>query len=501
MKRLVFLLFCPLALFAQVGVMKTKLTSLIIYNAGFGYFVREGEGQLEKGYISLDYLPQASSGSFWIYVKQKNAFIDTVINPVENTVDFKDKAELLASLQGKIGERLKIEMVEGGISEGKLTHILPDLILLEGDKGQISAIQPDKVKKVVLLDYPLKVKVGGIEENDRVSIRMSYLQSGLTWSPSYLLYITGEKDATLSLRATVVNNLETWEDITCYFAVGMPKFLWRGVIDPLVTRTIIVPTDGMTMTRAPSAKEKEAGAPPLPEIYGGYPPPLVSLGGEELATLYLYKKEGFSLKKGDVGAVTLFNVPVSYKHIYVWEADQDKILHLVSFKNTTDGPLVSGSILAVEGGNPLGQDILGLVPLGGEGRVTLGVASELEGKVEETEISREMVETKEKEPKTYANIRIRGRLELTNRGKKEVEVEVNRTVMGQVLSSSPQAMVTLISSEGLNPRNRLFWKVKVPAGGKLELTYEYQTLRSLLLPPIRPLSPQEVGAKEGEVKK
>ncbi|MGB9608335.1 MAG: hypothetical protein ACPL7E_07345, partial [bacterium] len=62
MKRfLPFLLVSFLSL-AQIGVMKTKLTSLIIYNKGFAYAVREGEGQLEKGYISLDCLPQASGG-------------------------------------------------------------------------------------------------------------------------------------------------------------------------------------------------------------------------------------------------------------------------------------------------------------------------------------------------------------------------------------------------------------------------------------------------------
>lgn len=495
MKKLAFLLFLPLFAFAQIGVMKTKLTSLIVYSTGFGYFVREGEGQLENGYISLDYLPQASVGSFWIYIKQKNAYPDSLINPQENTIEFKDKAQLLASLQGKIGEMFRIE-TESGTSEGKLTHILPDLILLEGDKGQVSAIEPDKVKKVVLLGYPLKLKVGGMGENEKVGITMSYLQGGLGWEPNYLLYISGEKEATLSLRATVVNNLEDWENITCYFAVGMPQFPWKTELDPLIARNLLVLTDGgARRMAAPLNREKQIAAPDLE----GYAPPATSLTGEELATLYLYKKEGFSLKRGDAGAVTLFNVPLPSKHIYVWDADGDRITHLVSFTNKTDGPLVPGSILTVEQGNPLGQDRLELVPIGGEGRVTLGIASELEGKVEETEISREMVETKDKEPKTYAKMRIRGRLELRNYGTKEAEVEVNRTVLGELLSSSPQAKVTLLSSDGLNPRNNLFWSVKLPAGGKLELGYEYLTLRQAPpLPLTRPLLPEGENPNEGE---
>ncbi len=487
MKKLALLLILPILAFAEVGLVKTKLTSLIIYNVGFGYFTREGEGQLENGYVSLDYLPQASGGSFWIYLKQKEAYPDALINPQENIIEFKDKAQLMASLQGKIGERFKIA-TEEGVSEGKLTHILADLILLEGDKGQVFAINPDKVKKVVLLGYPLKLKVGGIGGNEKVGIKMSYLQGGLGWEPNYLLYIRGEKEAMLSLRATVFNNLEDWENITCYFAVGMPQFPFKGVIDPFITRSLVVFTDGAlrAMEAVPLGKGEAAA---------GYAPPPFLAPGEELATVYLYKKEGFSLKKGDAGAVTLFNVSLPYKHIYVWDADGGRINHLISFTNKTDSPLVGGSILAVEEGNPLGQDRLSsLVPVGGEARVTLGLASELKGQVEETEISREIMEIKDKEPRAYTKTRITGRLELTNYGNKEVEVEVNRTVVGEVVSSSPQAKVTLISADEFNPRNRLFWSIKVPAGGKAELKYEYITLRPApSLPPIRPLPPEQKG--------
>lgn len=490
MRKLFLLTFLPFLAIAQVGVLKTKLTSLIIYNTGFGYFVREGEGQLENGYICLDYLPQATGGSFWIYIKQKNAYPDSLINPQENIIDFKDKSQLLASLQGKIGEKFRIE-TEAGVSEGKLTHILPDLILLEGDKGQIFAVNPEKAKKVVLLGYPLKLKVGGIGEHERVGITMSYLQGGISWEPNYLLYIRDEKEAMLSLRATVVNNLEDWENITCYFAVGMPQFPWKTVIDPFITRSLMVFTDGGMRTMVIPAPGKAAE-----EVSRGYAPPPISLTGEELSTMYLYKKEGFSLKKGDAGAVTLFTASLPYKHLYVWDADGGRINHLLSFTNKTNSPLVPGSILAVEEGNPLGQDRLQLVPVGGEGRMTLGVATELEGKVEETEISREIVQTKDKESETYAKVRIKGRLELTNHGKKEVEVEVSKIVTGEVVSTSPQAKVTLIASDGLNPTNKLFWAIKVPAGGKIELTYEYLALRKApSLPPIRPFSPEVKGGE------
>ncbi|MGB9877143.1 MAG: DUF4139 domain-containing protein [bacterium] len=498
MKRfLPFLLVSFLSL-AQIGVMKTKLTSLIIYNKGFAYAVREGEGQLENGYISLDCLPQASGGSLWIYLKQKGAYPDVIINPQENTVDFKDKSQLLASLQGKIGERLKIETTEGAVSEGKLTHILPDLLLLEGERRQVFAVNPDKVNKVVLLGYPLKLKVGGIGENEKVGITISYLQAGLSWEPNYLLYLTSDKEAMLTLRATVVNNIEDWQDITCYFAVGMPNFPWRTIIDPLISRGLMVFTDGgiMAMQAQIEKMEEKAGG------YGGYaaagaPPPPVSLGREELTTLYLYKKEGFSLKKGEAGAVTIFTTAVPYKHLYSWDVDAKKISHLLSFTNKSDVPLVPGSILAVEGGNPLGQDHLSLTPSGGEARITLGLAGELEGKIEETEISREITRSP-KEEMTYVKRRIKGTLELRNFSKKEVEVEVTKKVVGEVISSTPQAKVSVISPDVLNPTNKLFWTVKVPAQGKVELVYEYYFIQSTQgLPPIvEPSLPE--GGKKGE---
>lgn len=488
MKRiLVLLCLLPFLSFAQVGVAKTKLSSLVVYSNNFAYIVREGEGQLENGFLSIDCLPQATAGSLWLYIKQKGAYPDTIANPKENTIDFKDKSQLLASLQGKIGEKLRIE-TESGASEGKLTHVLPDLILLQGDK-QVFAIKPEEVKKVVLLEYPLKMKVGGVKGDEKVSFTLSYLQGGMGWEPYYLLYISNDKEAMLSLRATLVNNLEDLDNITCYFAVGMPQFPWRFIIDPLITRSLMIPTDGgvrlMTAPAAPVMMEKAAAEG------AGYAPPPVSLGGEELSALFLYKKENFTLKKGDAGAVTLFNSPVPYKHLYAWNVDEGRITHNISFINKTDVPLVPGSILVVEGGNPLGQDRIALTPAGAEGKATLGVAGELQGKSEETEISREVVQMKDKEGKVYTGTRarVRGRLELTNFGKKEIEAEVTKTLQGTVLSTTPQAEVTLISSRGLNPLNKITWKVKVPGGGKMEMKYEYTTLQ--MPPGTPPILPAE----------
>jgi hypothetical protein len=145
----------------------------------------------------------------------------------------------------------------------------------------------------------------------------------------------------------------------------------------------------------------------------------------------------------------------------------------------------------------LGQDRLTFTPAGGEGRITLGLAGELEGKVEETELSREVVKG-QKDEMTYVKRKIRGKLELKNFSKKEAEVEVSRTVVGEVVSSTPQAKVTLISSDVLNPTNKLFWTVKVPAEGKIELLYEYLSVQaSKGLPPVVPLG-SEGGAQEGE---
>ena len=79
----------------------------------------------------------------------------------------------------------------------------------------------------------------------------------------------------------------------------------------------------------------------------------------------------------------------------------------------------------------------------------------------------------------YDEVEIAGELEVTNRTRREICLEVTKELTGEVVNTQPAASKVLPLARGLkaaNPRHELVWVVDLEPGESQTLTYIYKVL-------------------------
>ena len=62
---------------------------------------------------------------------------------------------------------------------------------------------------------------------------MAYLTRSVSWLPGYWLDIRDSGQARISLKATLLNDLEDFQDLDVAFVVGYPNFVFSRVLSPM----------------------------------------------------------------------------------------------------------------------------------------------------------------------------------------------------------------------------------------------------------------------------
>ncbi len=455
---------------AAAQAFETKITSVAIFKDGYSFFIREGDVELEDGWCMTQVVPPASKGTVWVFSNEAN--VDTVINTGENEVAFKDGAALSARLKRKIGLQLHV-IARGESHEGKLSHVLEDMILLSQNQ-QMLAVNLADIERVIVLDQPLRIRLSGVAPNAKVHVGIGYLGPGLSWVPSYTLELTDDHNALLTLRGTVTNGGDTLEDCLLSLVVGVPNFIYRGQLDELVQRRML--PAGAGYGAAPAALAQRAARAeemrgPMP---GAPPPPQIGFAAEEMTEMFLYKKEHASLKAGDVGMFQVFRGQVTYESLFDWNADAGaQVWHILQIKNDLGMPLTTGPVLVLKERNALGQDELKYVPPGAKGDLRLTVASDVLTKVTEVEVERGQPLVIDETH--YIPITTKATLTVSNYRKEDITVKITKTVPGRVLSTTGAGQVVASRQpEGeVDPVSTVEWRLSLKSGEKesVECTY------------------------------
>lgn len=457
---------------AGAPVVQTHVKSVAVFNDGYGFFVREGLARLENGWVSADRVPPAVLGTLWLYTSTPGAAVDTVVSMADNRLEFQTPGELARLLADRIGLRLRVVLQSGAAAEGVLSHVLPDMLLL--DKGVLtSAIRFDEVRTVSVLDYPLKLHVSGAPPNGAVGLGMGYLQPGISWTPSYILTLKDAGHAQLVLRGTVVNRADDLDHAQLYFVVGVPNFSLRGQPDYLTLDRAAAlafrqtaPTSAQVLAYAARGAGRAAG-------------PARGLPASEKTDLTFYKKSDVTLARGDVAMIRIFSQPITYSSLFVWNTDFPYVWQTLVLKNDTPSPFPSGPVTTLRDAQPLGQDTLPFTPAGGSQDLRLTVASDVEPHVEEVELQRGSPVSFNRglQAVDYIPVTLRGTLHVQNFRKTDIQLKIWREVNGTVTDASDAPSITHVPPRsGVNPRSKLDWRVQVPAGGEKTVTYTYQTL-------------------------
>jgi hypothetical protein len=350
-----------------------------------------------------------------------------------------------------------------------------------------------------VLDYPLRLHVSGPEENGTARLGMAYLRKGITWIPEYSLRIIDESTAELTLRATLVNEVEDLVDTDVHFVVGVPRFLHADLLSPLAVgqtiRTVAaalpsalppgVQTQVMSnaiMSRAATAADQRATATAepvaVPEAGGdveGFMRGLPQMPSAGASDFTVYTRPHMTVRKGEKAVVTVFRKRITYAHAYRWDSPGD-LKHYLMLHNDTDTAWTTGPVVAVSGTQPLCEDLLCYTPRNSPCEIPVTTAVNVATEASESEVDRKL-----KAHQPAANlfldlVVIEGHLRVRNYEPRPVKLTVRRAVPGLLTTVSEGGTMEQDTSKLrlVERAGAATWTLDLPAGETRELTYRYE---------------------------
>jgi len=532
MKSNILIFFCLLAISitttAQEKKDPLKTKSVSIFKNGSAFFIKNGEVKTKDGsYVMTDNLPRALFGTFWIHssndeLKHITSYSDIVTTKTESIA--RNFVELLQANKGK---KMKIHIGKDEVYEGVTEEVIVKdakgeeksefnqyVIVFKTGSEWLSFV-PSEIRRIQFLEKPNQVieretaqsknvlSVDFTTKKSKQPIDMMYLQNGLNWVPTYLIELTSETRAQLSLRAEVSNNAEDIENADVNFVVGIPNFRYANKLSFLVdflgmvypnqpqyTQTFSnnLAAPGMAYT---TDMAEESGVP----MGGG-------VTGDADEDLFFYNVKNINLKKGGRGQYPVFNKEISIAHIYesnitqntastnfyqkeyLFTPDnQNPVFHSIKINNSLDFPWTTGTAMVVskksDTTRPISQDMLKYTPIKGHSYVKLTEAPDIKVKHAEKEISRDQKVRKVGTGNSryyYDYVTVEGKVKVKSYKDKTVDLNLKRTIFGQLEKSDVKWLkAERVNRNGdINKINDVCWETSIKGGEELEITYTYR---------------------------
>ncbi|HWB13788.1 MAG TPA: hypothetical protein VG826_31470 [Pirellulales bacterium] len=492
-------------------VWRTRSTSVAVFKNGLGFFVREGNVELQDRWCLAAQVPPAAFGTLAIYSLDPNEVVDMVGAGPGDVVEFDghdekaDDETKRSRLRAAVELRIELTYKQHDAQRqatGKLVSVGTDFAVLD-DGSNSFAVPIAGISRMQVLDMPLRIHVGRDVDNkagdaaaEKVAARlgMAYLRKGITWIPEYTLNVLDETTAELTLRGTLVNEAEDLIHCDVNLVVGVPHFLHTDYLAPLAVgqaiRAIgsaVAPSQvqSQIMSRAAITSNAIASNQFLPEanadaqqaagnvaaLLGNLP----QIEGAGASDFTVYRKEDLTLRRGEKAILTLFKRRLQYTHLYRW-SPPEPIEHRLLLANDSGSAWTTGPCLAVSGGNPLSEDLLRYTPRGGKGDLPVTAAMNIAYDQREVEIERQLKAHSPAEHVYLDLVTLEGTLKLRNFEPRQVEIELAVPVPGKPVKASADG--SLAADPGrlkLTERaGTVRWTVKLGAGESKTLTYRYE---------------------------
>lgn len=531
MKKIFLLLIASCSINLAIGQTTYKNDKIIVFKDGTVYFKKHAVVDVKNKNVVLTPAPfaflESSDQSRYSRVNntEKRLIMGTLRfmapnNSITNVssfdsssvgvkLDYSIQSLILANKGHEVSLRLKNK-------DSFLTGVIVDLDI-ENGRNYDSALKRIVIKKANSLHYistsdieevrfpknPIvnenkltnKTKVISLDlakntETQRIDI--SYLQKGLTWMPNYFLDINDSNNATLSLHANLVNDIEDINDVEVNFVVGIPAFHFSYVSSPMASNKDILQI--LSDLNNPP-KDSKGGIHPTMSQRG--PKYNVSYGtnyeaqleGTNAEDMFFYKKQNVSIRKNASALLPIFNTSITYSDIYTTELNANikenrlieanskeiEVWHAIKFKNTSNFPLTTGSVFFNKKNKNketalLSQNMIEFTPVNAYSKVKMAITPDIVIQQEEIE------KNKEDYDRYYDKYEMEGEITIINYKSKPIEMEVNRIVYGELKKTSQKWKFNTSYGTPLNSKNNVQWKVTIPAGGVEKISYTYQVI-------------------------
>ena len=517
MKKILMTIIGVLTIMAAMQAQKDLTTnSISIFKNNAAFFIKSGTVKTtdSKYQITKD-LPRALFGTFWIH---------SADNQLKSVSSFKDKVKesqttknMGAYLKANKGKTVKLLMDNKTVIEGVIESVekisgVNDFITLKTSDSWES-IRSIEIAQVSFKEKPNRtvemlkdkhiLQVEFATNKSQQPLQMMYLQNGLGWLPTYLIELTSEKKANLTLRAEVTNDAEDITNTDVNFVVGVPNFKFATRHSALVDfLQAIRPVNNRNNSFANFANTQTISYGIDQNEFDGFNENTdASAEGSAEEDLFFYKLKNLSLKKGGRAQYDLFHAKVDIAHIYEanLEANSENrgfyqqefsfsvdnktpVFHSIKLNNDTKTPWTTGAAMVIKesGGTikPISQDLLQYTSSGNHTFVKITQSPDVKIKQAEKEITRQ--EKARKVSGTghyyYDLVTIEGQVKVKNFKKEAIALNIRRSIIGKLAKTSTKWLTaSRVNRNGsVNSTNDVCWELELGASKDITITYSYQ---------------------------
>ncbi len=352
-----------------------KTVAVAAFKNGLTFVVRQGSVRLQAGVGRITPIPNATLGTLWLAPGEPGASVDEVIAYHYNVSGERNLASLAEVLQANAGKTVTVtysmnmkeytgEIVglsapepiaamlapgintEGGAGVAAAAPVAnPQYLLMRIDK-KLVALPLSSIANATLPDDTVfrekfeqqraalrfKIKGGG----EKTNLTLGYLEHGLGWTPSYLISLTDDKTAQITMQAVVVDDAEDLKDADVFFVVGVPNFAYSDTLSPMSLQQNL-------LAFMKDAERRDTGnSRAFSNAIGGqvvvademsdfrsqpsFSQAVAELSGAPEEDLFLYTRSGVTLARDERATYNVFSTAVEYEHLYEWDVqDQPRV--------------------------------------------------------------------------------------------------------------------------------------------------------------------------------
>ena len=502
----------------QSDAQKFKATQLNLFKNGTFFIVKEGTVDGSKGTWNLPLTFNPLLSTFWLTTTK-----DVEVSRIDyrtDTIEIKRTANSLNELiYANRGKKVKVSYHLGNNFSsvtGTLENVLKNTGIAKIKTGDgnlfinISSIQEfyvlENSTEQIKADSTSRVaKVTFNKPKDNAAVKLSYMQTGMNWSPNYNIKIIDDNNLQLEMKALIENFTEEIKDVDLTLTVGAANFKYGQQVDPLALYYFSGGNTGFqnynyndnnnynaqmysnAYTTMPMAEDARTGGGVGYNNYTNY-----ITDGDKSGDLYMYKLGKVSLPMNTKSSFSIFAANVPYEDVYnvnlydvVNYASNNRIndtegqtfpvFHSLKITNNTTFPFTTAPVFVQDKNlQPMAQDQIKYTPTGGKVLVQLAKSTDVLVKNTEEEISN--VENARKyNNHSYRKVTVTGKITVENLQKKAIKLNVSKNINGDITKTSDAGVVKKSGKyNGVNPTSDADWVVNLEGGQKKDITYTYE---------------------------
>jgi len=481
-----------------------KIVAASLFKNGYAVIVREAELGPDHQ-VSIRPPANAVLGTLWISAS-KGVKIEKAQTESIETKGERNATSLDEMLQANLEKNVTVETTpaysgQNLLVKGRIISSDGTMVVLEGEGNVRIALFKSSIVRIAAADHGLGFRLPTTSRENVITVTaqgngkiyLVSLQRGMTWAPAYQLDVTGEKTASLTAKATILNDLAPLVNVDVNLVTGFPNMRFLGIPDPLTSGYSVdqfvqsiasAVTDKMYQRESMMQNQASGG---MSRGGGGEMEPTGS--GQQLEDLFFYKQPAITLKTGERGYYTVLKTNSEYSQEYTIDIpDNDRnnprpafggpdqapldVWHTIKFKNTAGQPLTTGPVVTIKDGEVMGQDLMMYTSAGSEASVKVTKALEIHAEAAEEEVTRERGVLKIENRAVFDKVTVKGTIEITNNKPKAVQLRVSKVTSGEVTAANGGAVKkTPAGLRQVNPVSQIQWKPKLEPGKSIRLEY------------------------------